>query len=76
VPPIGRMDSYKKVVEQLPLQEDPSVFGMHENANITYQQQESDKIISTILSIQPRIGGGGGGMTSDEQILELSNKIL
>ena len=33
-------------------------------------------MVFTILSIQPRIGGGGGGMSSDETILELSNKIL
>ena len=31
--------------------DDPQVFGMHENANIAFQQQESDSMISTILSI-------------------------
>jgi dynein heavy chain len=31
------------------------VFGMHENANINYQLQESERMMSTILSIQPRV---------------------
>lgn len=55
VPPIGDIESYKDYIEKLPIADDPEVFGMHENANINYQSQESDKIIQTILSIQPRL---------------------
>lgn len=57
-------------IDQLPLVEAPEVFGLHENANITFQNQESQAIIDTILSIQPRIGGGTGGKTPDEIVLE------
>jgi len=64
-PPIGSIESFRAYIEELPLQEGPEVFGMHENANITYQNQESDKIVSTILSIQPRVGGEAGGKTPD-----------
>lgn len=46
---------YKEYIEKMPITDDPEVFGMHENANINYQAQESDKILSTILSIQPRL---------------------
>jgi len=42
-------------IDKLPMTDDPEVFGMHENANINYQAQESNKIIQTILSIQPRL---------------------
>lgn len=38
---------------------------MHENANITYQNQESGKIMETILSIQPRISSAASGKTPD-----------
>ena len=31
----------------------PEIFGMHENANIAFQQQESDKILDVVLSVQP-----------------------
>ena len=57
-------------IDKLPLVENPEVFGLHENANITFQNQESQKIIDTILSIQPRIGGSAGGKTPDEIVLE------
>jgi len=55
VPPIGTIENYKEYIENMPITDDPEVFGMHENANINYQAQESDKIIQTILSIQPRL---------------------
>jgi dynein heavy chain len=30
------IEKYRSHLEQLPLHEDPAVFGLHENANITY----------------------------------------
>lgn len=61
----GTVDVYMEYIDKLPLVENPEVFGLHENANITFQNQESQKIIDTILSIQPRIGGSAGGKTPD-----------
>lgn len=38
VPPLQAVDNYIKYIEKLPMTDDPQVFGMHENANITFQQ--------------------------------------
>lgn len=46
------------------------MFGLHENANIMYQMNDSNKFVDTVLSIQPRVASGGGGMTPDEIVLE------
>jgi dynein heavy chain len=64
-PSSGAIDVYMEYIDNLPLIENPEVFGLHENANITFQNQESTKIIDTILSIQPRIAGSAGGKTPD-----------
>jgi dynein heavy chain, axonemal len=45
VPPVADIENYRKFIEELPLHEDPAVFGLNENANITYQQQESNTLI-------------------------------
>ena len=58
VPPVDTVESYRQYIETLPLTDDPEVFGMHENANIIYQSQESEKILKTILNIQPRVATG------------------
>jgi hypothetical protein len=40
--------------------EAPEVFGMHSNANITFQLQEARQLLDTVLSIQPRVSGSSG----------------
>ena len=74
-PSEGDLQSFIKSVERLPLEADPEIFGMHENANITFQKNESNTILSTILSVQPRLIGTGGGKTPDELVSELAALI-
>ncbi len=68
-PAFGDLQSYKNYIEGLPLQDGPEVFGLHENANISYQKNESDSTIETVLSIQSRISTGAGGLTPDQIVL-------
>ena len=56
IPGLARIEDYREMIEGLPIVDDPEVFGLHENANINYQAQESEKIVQTVLSIQPKIG--------------------
>ncbi len=75
VPEVGTLASFKDYISSLPLVDPPEVFGLHENANITYQAQESDKIVQTILSIQPRLSTGSGGKSQDEIVIELAIEL-
>jgi len=43
----------------------PEVFGLHNNANIVYEKDESLVFLETVLSIQPRVASGTGGLTPD-----------
>lgn len=60
--------------------EAPEVFGMHANANIAFQLQETRTLVDTVLSIQPRVGGGGdggsGGNSTDATVAALAQQIL
>lgn len=62
-------------LKQLPMVDNPEVFGMHKNAEITFQKAESTNMITTMLSLQPRESGGGGGMSSDDIVLDLVAEI-
>uniref|UniRef100_A0A8C2GSU6 Dynein, axonemal, heavy chain 6 n=1 Tax=Cyprinus carpio TaxID=7962 RepID=A0A8C2GSU6_CYPCA len=70
------LTEYKQYIEDLPLIDDPEVFGMHENANLAFQRQETMTLISTILEVQPRSSAAGGGKTNDEVVHELADSIL
>ncbi len=53
-PNLGTLDEYRKFVDGLPPNDAPEVFGMHENADITYHFNESATLLATILKVQPR----------------------
>ncbi|KAJ1441552.1 dynein heavy chain, N-terminal region 2-domain-containing protein, partial [Ochromonadaceae sp. CCMP2298] len=67
-PPPGSMSQMMSYFESLPLSDDPEVFGMHENANVTFNTNESLGLMAAILSLQPRSSSGGGGKTSDDVV--------
>ena len=71
-PKIGPKTEVLAYVDKLPIFDDPEVFGMHENANVTFNTNESLSLMESILSLQPRASGGGGGKGPDEQVSDLA----
>jgi len=68
-PERGDMEHYRRHIASMSLIDDPEVFGMHENANLRYQLQQSEMMMTTVLSVQPRlIGTKGGGPSPEEQV--------
>jgi len=63
-------------VKGFPLNDDPELFGMHDNANISFQLQETHRIIGTVLELQPRVSTGGNEKSSEEIVDELAEKII
>ncbi|KAI5075577.1 hypothetical protein GOP47_0009653 [Adiantum capillus-veneris] len=74
--PEGRYIAYVEYIKSLPSAEGPDVFGMHENANLTFQLNESSKILGTVASIQPRETSGGGVKSSDQIVAEVADEIM
>ncbi|KAJ3021047.1 UNVERIFIED_CONTAM: Dynein heavy chain 6, axonemal [Siphonaria sp. JEL0065] len=70
------LNGFKAYIDSLPFSEEPSIFGMHENANISYQMQEAKRVIKTILEVQPRIVSGGSGKTPEQVVSEIATAIL
>ena len=56
-PPVGSYEDLMAYLRQLPTIDDPEVFGMHANANIAFQLNETRALYDTVLSIQPRVSG-------------------
>jgi dynein heavy chain len=67
-PPDGSYDACVAYINQLPLDEDPEVFGLHPNANITYENNTVNFFMDCILQVQPRVKGKGN-QQSPEQIV-------
>ncbi|KAK7497834.1 hypothetical protein BaRGS_00010968 [Batillaria attramentaria] len=69
------LGEFRQYIEELPQIDAPEIFGMHENANIAFQTQETNILINTILEVQPRQSSGGAGKSNDEIALELCDNI-
>jgi dynein heavy chain len=70
-PKEGDKQSYLSHIESLPDHDDPLVFGMHRNAEITFARNETSALLGAVLSIQPATTGGGG-KSADDLIDELA----
>ena len=68
-PERGDLDHYRRTLSQMSEIDDPEVFGMHENANLRFQLQNSELLMNTILSVQPRIAGKKGDGVSPEELV-------
>ncbi|XP_052058680.1 dynein axonemal heavy chain 3-like isoform X1 [Mytilus californianus] len=74
-PPKGTYNNYIEYIRKLPLMPHPEVFGLHENADISKDQQETQQLFEGILLTLPR-QSAGGGKSSQEIIEELASDIL
>jgi dynein heavy chain len=52
------------------------VFGLHPNADITYQTNLANQILITIINIQPKDSGGGSGETREATAQRLASEML
>ena len=66
--------SYLDYIDSLPLNAEPEVFGMHDNASITCAITEADATFSIILTLQPRTTAAGG-ISREDQIIELARAM-
>uniref|UniRef100_A0A673Z4U5 Dynein heavy chain 5, axonemal-like n=1 Tax=Salmo trutta TaxID=8032 RepID=A0A673Z4U5_SALTR len=76
IPKAKNVPDYLLHIETLPLVDSPEVFGLHPNADITYQTNMANEILSTIINIQPKDSGGGGGETREATVQKLANEML
>ncbi|XP_010766079.1 LOW QUALITY PROTEIN: dynein heavy chain 5, axonemal-like, partial [Notothenia coriiceps] len=63
-------------IDTLPLVDSPEVFGLHPNADITYQTNLANETLRTIISIQPKDSGGGAGETREASVQKLAAEML
>eukprot|EP00927_Polykrikos_kofoidii_P048641 TRINITY_DN42889_c0_g1_i1.p1 TRINITY_DN42889_c0_g1~~TRINITY_DN42889_c0_g1_i1.p1 ORF type:complete len:698 (-),score=150.62 TRINITY_DN42889_c0_g1_i1:99-2111(-) len=76
VPKEGSLEDIREAVRSLPMDEDPQVFGLHSNALITAQTQACNKFMDTVISVQPRLSGSGGGVSPEDLVTEMAEGFL
>jgi dynein heavy chain len=75
VPKTGSYESYIEYIKSLPMSPLPEVFGLHENADITKDRNETGEMFTSILSTQTNESGGESASIEDT-VIEVATKIL
>jgi len=73
----GNLPQYHEAIDTMKEEDHPNVFGMHANADLTYRTKVTKEMLFTVIGIQPKDSGGGdGGPTRDEIVLEAAARML
>ncbi|XP_066527086.1 dynein axonemal heavy chain 1 [Hoplias malabaricus] len=59
---------YMSYIRGLPINDTPEIFGLHDNANISFAQNETYALLGAVLQLQPRSASSGG--KAREEIVE------
>lgn len=62
----GELATYRQYIETVPQVDNPEVFGLHGNADLTFRLKESLEMIDTIMETRPKDSNSGGGKTREE----------
>ena len=69
IPTNSTLQAYVEYVEALPTIPKPEVFGLHDNADITKDLNDTNQMISTLITTMGETGGGGGDSGGQEQVV-------
>ncbi|XP_040928837.1 dynein axonemal heavy chain 3 isoform X2 [Betta splendens] len=75
VPAHGSYETYVNYIRSLPISADPCIFGLHSNADITKDNQETNLLLEGVLLTLPR-QAGGGAKSPQEVVDELAEDVL
>ena len=76
IPVRKTLQEYRDFIETLPLVDTPEVFGLHTNADITYQSNMARDVLGTIVDIQPKDSSGGSGESRESVVQRMCNEFL
>lgn len=68
VPNLPEHKNYIDYIEKLPAVDNPEIFGLNANADITFRTKETNEMITTIMKTRPKESASNTGLTREEII--------
>lgn len=67
---------FLQAIEEVPNQDSPELFGLHPNADLTFQTLQVQAAVQLILETRPQGGSGGGGQSKEDVVDRLCKDLL
>jgi dynein heavy chain len=74
IPDDGELRSYKEYIKGLPMSDHPLAFGQHPNADIASAIMDTQDLLSTVISLQPRVASAGGE-SGESKVLTIASGL-
>jgi len=71
----SEIQKYHEYISTIPTIDNPEVFGLHANADLTFRLKESTEMINTVMETRPKDSSGGGGKTREEIVQEKAREL-
>ncbi|XP_059176982.1 dynein axonemal heavy chain 1-like [Physella acuta] len=68
ISPDLELSGYLSYIRSLPINDTPEIFGLHDNANITFAQNETFNVLKALVQLQPKTSAAAG--QSREEVME------
>lgn len=75
MPNISSLEESVVMIKELPDLDPPSIFGMSTNAEVAYQIKESNKLLTTVLNLQPKEASADVDESPDQQVTDFITKL-
>lgn len=75
-PPKGTYDDYIEFIKNLPFSQQPEVFGLHENVDISKDLQQTRVLFDSLLLTQGGNTQAGSSSSGDSTLYEIADDIL
>nr|XP_044991758.1 dynein axonemal heavy chain 12 [Jaculus jaculus] len=75
-PPKGTYEDYIEFIKKLPMTQEPEIFGLHENVDISKDLQQTKILFESLLLTQGGSKQTGSSGSADQMLLEIAEDIL
>nr|XP_020824636.1 dynein heavy chain 12, axonemal isoform X2 [Phascolarctos cinereus] len=75
-PPRGTYDDYIEFIKKLPFTQQPEIFGLHENVDISKDLHQTKTLFESLLLTQGGTTQSGSSASADATLLEITHDIL
>jgi len=67
---------FMEYIDEMPSSDNPPIFGLHANADLTFSLKESTEMLNVLLDTQPKDSNTGGGKSREEEVRDKVEKEL
>lgn len=76
LPPGDTIEQFRAEIDKLPFTDNPELFGLHGNADLTYRVAQAVECFDTIIETQPKTSGGSEGESRESVVEQKAQDLL